>query len=140
MVLELMPQHQLLVLVRDSKVTEHATVASTALLYYDTVLTFSDEVEYVWGQRLSWGRIIYLIIRYLSLFAQTFNTAVALDHTAGLDRVWLLYNRSLTLLFSLGFVYMTCFTAVTVLTVLGLLHKQMLSRPGPFLSGCFTSV
>ncbi|KAF8523559.1 hypothetical protein JB92DRAFT_2883920 [Gautieria morchelliformis] len=31
-------------------------------------------------------------------------------------------------------------TAVTVINVRGLVHRQVLSRPGPFLSGCFGSL
>ncbi|KAF8521866.1 hypothetical protein JB92DRAFT_1767626 [Gautieria morchelliformis] len=76
-------QDQLLVLVSDSKATEYAIVAATALLYYDSVLTFSQEVDLVWRQRLGWGKFLYLVIRYFALFSQTFNTALYLNNTAG---------------------------------------------------------
>ncbi|KAF8483054.1 hypothetical protein JB92DRAFT_1662961 [Gautieria morchelliformis] len=76
-------QDQLLVLVHDYKAAEYAIVASTALLYYDSLLTFSQEVDLVWRRHLGWGKILYIVTRYFSLFALTFNTAVHLNNTAG---------------------------------------------------------
>ncbi|KAF8515174.1 hypothetical protein JB92DRAFT_3095977 [Gautieria morchelliformis] len=172
-------QDQLIVLVHDNKVIEYATafslptVASTALLYYDSVLTFFEEVDLVWRQRLSWGKFLYLVIRYLSLLAQTFNTAAvslskimpgfwtqllqavffaSIFKIASTNvimwlvefnlatRVWLLYDRSPTLLLTLGFVYMSSLTAVTVMNIVGLSHGQIVPRPFPFLTGCNASI
>ena len=48
----------------------------TALLVYDTLLTFSLEVKYIWRKKLKLGSVLYILVRYpivffiLALFAQ----------------------------------------------------------------------
>lgn len=37
---------------------------STVLLIYDTILTLSCEVEYIWKRKLRLGKILYLVARY----------------------------------------------------------------------------
>ncbi|KAJ7246943.1 hypothetical protein C8J57DRAFT_1359687 [Mycena rebaudengoi] len=44
-----------------------ATVAFVAILVYDWLLTLGPEVEYIWNQKMSFGKILYLINRYLVL-------------------------------------------------------------------------
>ncbi|KAF8521184.1 hypothetical protein JB92DRAFT_1837837 [Gautieria morchelliformis] len=139
-------QDQLLVLVHDSKATKYAIVASTALLYYDSLLTFSQEVDLVWRRRLGWGNILYWCISIIPLATiclfdvpfRIVSSSVTLwivEFSLAI-RVWVLYNRSLTLLLSLGAIYACCIAVITVLHVQGLLHSQILSLTGPFLSGC----
>lgn len=38
-----------------------------ALLVYDTLLTFSDEIENIWHKKLKLGTILYLLARYPTL-------------------------------------------------------------------------
>ncbi|KAJ4470097.1 hypothetical protein J3R30DRAFT_3301569, partial [Lentinula aciculospora] len=39
----------------------------TALLYYDWLLTFPEEVEYVWKARMSLATVLYIFCRYALL-------------------------------------------------------------------------
>ena len=40
----------------------------TALLVYDTLLTFSLEVKYIWRKKLKLGSILYVFARYPAVF------------------------------------------------------------------------
>ncbi|KAJ7241439.1 hypothetical protein C8J57DRAFT_1369345 [Mycena rebaudengoi] len=44
-----------------------ANTAFIAILVYDWLLTLGPEVEYIWNQKMSFGKILYLINRYLVL-------------------------------------------------------------------------
>ncbi|KAF8578443.1 hypothetical protein K439DRAFT_1621314 [Ramaria rubella] len=178
----------LLTLVRDSKVTIYATVASLAFLLFDYTLTFTQEVDLVWKRHLTWGKALFT--RYFAILSHVFNTAGLFAHmvhrmtcdsyslslpqqycrnkfTGSSNtvlwlvefslavRVWLLYNRSKTVLFGLVVLYICaqCFlhanppynpnftlggiTSVTTMCVKALFHQTILQRPGPFLSGCY---
>ncbi|KAH8829925.1 hypothetical protein DL96DRAFT_1590958 [Flagelloscypha sp. PMI_526] len=41
--------------------------SSLALLYYDYMLTFSNEVEYIWKSRVRWSNVLYILCRYAML-------------------------------------------------------------------------
>jgi len=157
---------ELLILVRDSKTAIYATVASLALLLFDYTLTFSQEVDLVWRRRLTWGKVLFLTTRYFGILSHVFNTGVYLNNTAGTSfclfatrfqtgssnvvlwlveftfaiRVWLLYNRSNVVLFSLVILYLCSITTVATMCVKALLHHAILQRPGPFLSGCYGEI
>ncbi|KAF8498013.1 hypothetical protein JB92DRAFT_2985625 [Gautieria morchelliformis] len=159
-----MHAQELLLIVSDARVSEYAILSSTALLYYDYVLTFSEEVDLVWRRRLNWGKVLFLLMRYFPLFAQTFNTAVYLNNTADHNvrfcrgasrfqfssssfilwlvelvlavRVWILYGRSHAVLLGLGAVYAVCIATTTF--ILGkVFNRPIFQRPGPFLAGCY---
>lgn len=40
----------------------------TALLYFDFVITFPQEVQRIWSRRFSGATIVYLLTRYSALF------------------------------------------------------------------------
>ena len=40
------------------------TVITVVLVLYDRILTFSDEVEYIWGSRGWLNKLIFLVNRY----------------------------------------------------------------------------
>ncbi|KAI0725302.1 hypothetical protein C8Q72DRAFT_853150 [Fomitopsis betulina] len=40
-------------------------VASLALLSYEILVTFDDEIDLMWGGRFVWTRILYFVNRYL---------------------------------------------------------------------------
>ena len=40
------------------------TVITVVLVLYDHILTFSDEVEYIWGSRGWLNKLIFLVNRY----------------------------------------------------------------------------
>ena len=63
-----------------------------ALLFYDYLLTFGDEVNCVWRRRLSTATVIYLLMRYPPFLSQ----ALLLIHfvvwsNAALDRAALMW-------------------------------------------------
>ncbi|KAF8525578.1 hypothetical protein BU17DRAFT_62721 [Hysterangium stoloniferum] len=42
-------------------------VAASMVIFYDYVLTFNDEVELIWKQKLSWVSVMFYITRYLTI-------------------------------------------------------------------------
>ena len=44
----------------------------TALLVYDTLLTFSLEVKYIWHEKLKLGSVLYIFARYPAVFTLLF--------------------------------------------------------------------
>lgn len=45
----------------------YLAVASLCLLIYDTVITFDQEIKFVWCQRWSFGKATYIFIRYATI-------------------------------------------------------------------------
>ncbi|KAJ7235113.1 hypothetical protein B0H12DRAFT_1238888 [Mycena haematopus] len=41
------------------------TAALVAILLYDWLLTLQSEIEYIWMQRMSFGKVLYFLNRYL---------------------------------------------------------------------------
>ncbi|KAG9219422.1 hypothetical protein CCMSSC00406_0005316 [Pleurotus cornucopiae] len=62
-------------------VGQYIPVSSASLLTYDFLLTFADEIRYVWGSKWSVGKALYLLARYPLLF----NLIVQLHRNAGHD-------------------------------------------------------
>ncbi|KAF7433534.1 hypothetical protein PC9H_005491 [Pleurotus ostreatus] len=63
------------------KTSTYIPVSSASLLAYDFLLTFADEIRYVWGSKWSVGKALYLLARYPLLF----NLIVQLHRNAGHD-------------------------------------------------------
>ncbi|KIJ37046.1 hypothetical protein M422DRAFT_50674 [Sphaerobolus stellatus SS14] len=53
-------------LAEDSLVNSRLTVAALALQSYDILLTFNDEVKYIWRGKWTLIKSIYLVCRYVS--------------------------------------------------------------------------
>lgn len=51
----------------------YVSLVSTPLYLYDFLLTFSDEVRYIWRRRLTGATVLYLVNRYAALLACTVN-------------------------------------------------------------------
>lgn len=47
--------------------TGNELTTETALLAYDTLLTLSDEIEYIWQKTYKLGKVLYLLARYPTL-------------------------------------------------------------------------
>ncbi|EJF59510.1 hypothetical protein DICSQDRAFT_138446 [Dichomitus squalens LYAD-421 SS1] len=47
---------------------EYHVFAGAVLIYYDWLLVFDREIRYVWPRPLSSSSVLYIIIRYLSIF------------------------------------------------------------------------
>jgi len=65
-------------------------VETTALLAYDTLLTFQDEVEYIWRRRIGLGTVLYVLARYAALIVFAMGAVydrVTLDIRVGLSYI-----------------------------------------------------
>ncbi|TFK66772.1 hypothetical protein BDN72DRAFT_859626 [Pluteus cervinus] len=62
--------------VDDARMVNLGAAAALAWVAYDYCLTFSHEVLLIWPSRWSAAKILYLIIRYYTLFTLTINLAV----------------------------------------------------------------
>ncbi|KIJ31762.1 hypothetical protein M422DRAFT_266513 [Sphaerobolus stellatus SS14] len=51
-------------------VFSYADTAAMVLIIYDTLLTFGDELDLIWGKRLNLGSISYLLARYCTILTQ----------------------------------------------------------------------
>jgi len=51
-------------LYRDARIVDYAGVAATAWILHDIVITFADEVEYVWSTPWSVPKVCFLLSRY----------------------------------------------------------------------------
>ncbi|KAF8488345.1 hypothetical protein JB92DRAFT_3016983 [Gautieria morchelliformis] len=57
----------------------YVQIASLALLSYDTLVTLSSEVTYIWPQKLRLGTVFYLLSRYAALLVLIFSVIVNLS-------------------------------------------------------------
>jgi len=53
--------------ISETKVANYVVVAFVMALLYDYLLTFGEEVEFVWQQRMSLGKILFLLNRYIPM-------------------------------------------------------------------------
>ncbi|KJA19136.1 hypothetical protein HYPSUDRAFT_907330 [Hypholoma sublateritium FD-334 SS-4] len=62
--------------------TKYANVASAALLVYDMILTFDQEVQYIWNAHKTLGTTIFFLNRYIPpcLFAFDLYCALKQGH------------------------------------------------------------
>ncbi|KAI9567798.1 hypothetical protein HD554DRAFT_2263343 [Boletus coccyginus] len=76
---------------------------------YDYILTFSDEIEYIWNKPWTWMSMLFIFVRYFGLFSVVISSLVAM-----ILRVWVLYGRSRLILGALltPFSLMVIFVAV----------------------------
>jgi len=59
------PSSEDLSFINNLLVTEYLLVAAWLVLFYDYILTISEEVELIWKRRWRWSTVIFLITRYL---------------------------------------------------------------------------
>ncbi|KIJ65360.1 hypothetical protein HYDPIDRAFT_110403 [Hydnomerulius pinastri MD-312] len=61
------------------QITEYSTIASVAVIVWEVLITFGDEVKYIWskprGARVKW---LYLFGKYFGIVSQIFNVALLL--------------------------------------------------------------
>jgi len=64
---------------------KYAFLSAIVLLLYDTVINFSDEIHLIWLQRLSVGKVLYIVTRYgcfldvAVAFLYSFSSALSVD-------------------------------------------------------------
>ncbi|TDL15028.1 hypothetical protein BD410DRAFT_796764 [Rickenella mellea] len=49
---------------QDLRMTRMLSVSSTTVLFYDAILSFPSELEYIWNGPRGTGKILYLAGRY----------------------------------------------------------------------------
>jgi len=89
-------------------------VACLALLVYDYLITFTQEVAYIWGKRWTPGKVLFCMVRYLGfvdipmlLYAMLTNAASETGHCAF---PWLWYT------WSAGLGFLTADTVIALRT------------------------
>ncbi|KAF9230575.1 hypothetical protein BU15DRAFT_83455 [Melanogaster broomeanus] len=118
------------------QLNDYISVIWATVISHDYILTFSNEVEYVWNRPWTLVSAMYLVLRYLGLLVamvQAFSTAMFLFtiwggiifsiviHLVFMLRVYAMYNRSRTVLGILLFVYIP--TMIFLLVLLGIINN-----------------
>ncbi|KAF9233817.1 hypothetical protein BU15DRAFT_79740 [Melanogaster broomeanus] len=113
------------------QVNDYISVAWVTVISHDYILTFSDEVEYVWNRPWTLVSVMYLVLRYLGLLVgmmQAFGTVIFLFMIWGsaivtvvtdlmfILRIYAMYNRSRIVLFILLLAYIPTMIILLVLT------------------------
>ncbi|KAL5633287.1 hypothetical protein ACGC1H_003698 [Rhizoctonia solani] len=57
------------------KATTYLAVVSLCVLVYDCAITIDQEVKFVWGQRWSFGKVVYIFIRYVTILTMAGHVA-----------------------------------------------------------------
>ncbi|KIJ30721.1 hypothetical protein M422DRAFT_36430 [Sphaerobolus stellatus SS14] len=58
-------------------IARYSALAALIFLFYDAMITFDEEVKYIWERRLSSGKLLFIVNRYLALgdiIYQTYGT------------------------------------------------------------------
>ncbi|KZT12009.1 uncharacterized protein LAESUDRAFT_162925 [Laetiporus sulphureus 93-53] len=156
---------ELLQLARDARSTSYATLSGLALLLFDHVLTFQQEVDLFWKGPLSLTKILYLWNRYFSLIALSIDVAIHMSAissnsnrcedylqvqgslatviTATVDfvlvlRVWILYHRNRTMLYVLVFLFASEVIAMEIISVYSDLPLKEYAHLGSTITGCYS--
>ncbi|KAH9926547.1 uncharacterized protein BXZ73DRAFT_90875 [Epithele typhae] len=120
----------------NSRDLSYSEVACVAILTWDVLIMFSEEVEHIWRRTWAPGKVLYLIARYLPWLVQLALLAINVNGTTGLfftpaqcgqwqivqgvllqlivttvdviliTRVLALYNRNRILVYSLGALFL----------------------------------
>jgi len=124
----------------DILIANYAAVAFVMILLYDYVLTFGEEVEFIWKQKISVGSILFLFNRYMPMIDLVIamnsytNRAIQQDKfclpwvridvwitvlcvgiidVLLLLRTWALWGRSRTILICLSVLLVACILAAS---------------------------
>ncbi|KLO19620.1 hypothetical protein SCHPADRAFT_935121 [Schizopora paradoxa] len=62
-------------LLSDARTVDRSGVAATACLAYDILISFDQEVEYIWKSSWSFPKFLYLFSRYFTLIVQLVDTS-----------------------------------------------------------------
>ena len=65
-------------LLQDLRIFQFLEAASLTILLYDYVLSFSDELRYIWRAKWNPGKWLYLAIRYIATIEITVTTVNSL--------------------------------------------------------------
>jgi hypothetical protein len=69
---------QLTGLLNDLQTYQYVEAASVVVLLYDYILSFKDEVRYIWNARWNTGKWLYIAIRYNPTIELSLSSAFSL--------------------------------------------------------------
>jgi len=162
---EMVLLQQLIVFLQDIQTTHYANLAATVLLVYDHIITFSDEVEYMWPGAINPGKVLFLWNRYYYLcymlvieFVDLNNTlstqfchvwgqthpVLSIITTATVEfilsyRVYALFGKARWVTVFLLVLFGAEIAGVAVIMSIAGETEGTLERPGPFLAGCYAT-
>ncbi|KLO20768.1 hypothetical protein SCHPADRAFT_21269 [Schizopora paradoxa] len=152
---------ELSTLITDTRTNNYAQLASLAIVFYDYILTFDDEINLVWRQSWSIGKALFFLNRYSGIFALAFNSSISTIHCPIICfhwvryqvgssiiafwlvdlilalRVWALWARSKWLLLFLCLLFAATLGTSATLAAEVFRFITVMHRPGPFAPGCF---
>ncbi|KAF9233812.1 hypothetical protein BU15DRAFT_79735 [Melanogaster broomeanus] len=118
------------------QLNDYISMTSATVVSHDYILTFSNEVEYVWNRPWTLVSVMYIVLRYLGLLVamvESFSTAMSLFiiwggaifsiviHLVFVLRVYAMYNRSRIVLGILLLIYIP--TQIIELVLVGIINN-----------------
>jgi len=81
-------------LVSDTQLIAFATVTAFSIMVYDVLLCMNAEIEYIWRNRLSLTKVLYILCRYLGLLNGLLSVLVRLNYQDDIRicNIWGWYN------------------------------------------------
>ena len=67
--------------------SHYSPYAASALVVYDTSLTLSDEIQYIWSRKPRMGTILYILARYFGALGLFVGVAFGVETEQGLSKV-----------------------------------------------------
>ncbi|KAI0065057.1 hypothetical protein BV25DRAFT_127093 [Artomyces pyxidatus] len=74
----------------DVQKSRYAGVSSSVIILYDHVLTLDQEVQFIWKEPWSMGKVLFLASRYYGVFAAIFNDYAILSSWRGSEHLCVL--------------------------------------------------
>ncbi|KAF8548550.1 hypothetical protein OG21DRAFT_748850 [Imleria badia] len=68
---------------RSAPQNNYVTVVALTAVGYDYVLTFSDEITYIWSKPWTWVSTLFVLVRYFGLLNLTFISLVGSSFLPG---------------------------------------------------------
>ncbi|KAF8554013.1 hypothetical protein OG21DRAFT_1497329 [Imleria badia] len=98
---------------------DYVTLAILTAVGYDYVLTFSNEIEYIWTKPWTWVSTLFILVRYVGLYTLAWfirvPTLVGSSFLPGPDKTYVFVLPSLSGLFDTTDVYQTVLPTATAL-------------------------
>lgn len=83
--------------ISDHRAMIYVALASLTILIYDTSLTFSEEIKYIWRRNMGLGSILYLIARYFGILEVVFDAGLLFVTSPGSSSSALCNHLGITL-------------------------------------------
>ncbi|KAA1478232.1 hypothetical protein DENSPDRAFT_661922 [Dentipellis sp. KUC8613] len=110
--------------IAQSQAVSYSEVACVVLLTYDTLITFSDEVEYIWKRQWTHPKVFYILARYIPLLVQLALLALNVNGSSGLHWVLVDCRKWMILQASVLQITITTVDAILLLRVYALYNRS----------------